>query len=168
MTGFLDHLLNLRGTIIYLVVGLLVFAEDALFVGFVIPGETAAILGGNVTVGGSGYSEFAEYITTGKMRAIGVTSDVRIKGLDVPTLKEKGIDLEFANWRGVVAPPGLSEEDKQVWIDAFTKMHESAAWKAQLEEKGWVDAFATGDEFGTFLKEQDTKVADLLQTLGLA
>ena len=35
---------------------------------------TAAILGGNVTVGGSGYSEFAEYIKTGKMRAIAVTS----------------------------------------------------------------------------------------------
>ncbi|GAA5198600.1 hypothetical protein GCM10023322_72320 [Rugosimonospora acidiphila] len=46
MTSFLDRLLDLHGTVIYLIVGALVFVEDALFVGFVIPGETAAILGG--------------------------------------------------------------------------------------------------------------------------
>ncbi len=42
----LDQLLNQNGTIVYLVVGLVVFAEDALFIGFLLPGETAAILGG--------------------------------------------------------------------------------------------------------------------------
>jgi membrane-associated protein len=46
MTKILDQVLGLHGTIVYLIVGLLVFAEDALFVGFVLPGETAAILGG--------------------------------------------------------------------------------------------------------------------------
>src|SRR5215471_19265223 len=46
MTALLDRLLNLPAEIVYLVVGLLVFAEDALFVGFLLPGETAAILGG--------------------------------------------------------------------------------------------------------------------------
>jgi membrane-associated protein len=46
MTRLLDHLLNLHGVVVYLLVGVLVFAEDALFFGFVVPGETAAILGG--------------------------------------------------------------------------------------------------------------------------
>ena len=46
MTGFLDQLLGLHGPVVYLAVGLLVFAEDALFVGFVLPGEAAAVLGG--------------------------------------------------------------------------------------------------------------------------
>ncbi len=46
MSKLLDHLLGLHGVVVYLIVGLLVFAEDALFVGFVLPGETAAILGG--------------------------------------------------------------------------------------------------------------------------
>ena len=49
---------------------------------------TAAILGGNVSMGGSGWSEFAEYIAAGKMRALGVTSPKRLPGIDVPTLKE--------------------------------------------------------------------------------
>jgi membrane-associated protein len=46
MSGLLDRLLNIQGPLVYLLVGLLVFVEDALFVGFVIPGETAAVLGG--------------------------------------------------------------------------------------------------------------------------
>ena len=117
----------------------------------------------------SGFGEFLDQVEAGDVRVLAVTSAERVDALkDVPTLKESGIDLEFTNWRGVVAPPGISEEDKAVWIDAFTRMHDSEAWKAELEKRGWVDAFATGEEFGTFLKEQDTKVADLLQTLGLA
>lgn len=46
MSKILDQVLGLHGPVVYLIVGLLVFAEDALFVGFVLPGETAAILGG--------------------------------------------------------------------------------------------------------------------------
>ncbi|HEY3561226.1 MAG TPA: DedA family protein [Kribbella sp.] len=46
MSGLTDWLLGLHGIAVYATVGLLVFAEDALFVGFVLPGETAAVLGG--------------------------------------------------------------------------------------------------------------------------
>ncbi len=46
MTGLVDRLTHLPAGWVYLAVALLVFAEDALFVGFVLPGETAAILGG--------------------------------------------------------------------------------------------------------------------------
>ena len=46
MTGLLDHLFTLNPVLVYVVVTALVFAEDALFVGFVLPGETAAVLGG--------------------------------------------------------------------------------------------------------------------------
>jgi len=46
VTTWVHRLLGLDGTLIYLLVGLLVFAEDAIFIGFLVPGETAAILGG--------------------------------------------------------------------------------------------------------------------------
>ena len=128
-----------------------------------------ALLGSKIAFGASGFGEFLDQVEAGDVRVLAVTSAERVDALkDVPTLKESGIDLEFTNWRGVVAPPGISEEDKAVWIDAFTAMHASEAWKAELEKRGWVDAFSTGDEFGTFLKEQDTEVAEILKTLGLA
>jgi len=53
VSGFLDGILNLPPLLIYLVVFLVVFAEDAIFVGFVIPGETAAVLAGVATFFGS-------------------------------------------------------------------------------------------------------------------
>ena len=73
----------------------------------------AAILGGNVSVGGSGYSEFQQYIEAGKMRPIGVTSDVRLKGINIPTLKEQGINVVIGNWRGVYAAPGITRRAAQ-------------------------------------------------------
>lgn len=53
MGGFVDSLLNVDPVLALAAVGLLVFAEDAVFIGFVIPGETAAVLGGVVASRGS-------------------------------------------------------------------------------------------------------------------
>ena len=65
---------------------------------------TAAILGGNVTIGGSGYSEFAEYIAAGKMRAVGVTSSARLKGVNVPTLRSRASTWTSATGVACTAP----------------------------------------------------------------
>ncbi len=128
-----------------------------------------ALLGNKIAFGASGFGEFLSQVEAGDVRILAVTSEKPVDVLkDVPTLKDKGIDLVFTNWRGIVAPPGISDADKKVWIDALTKMHDSKAWKAEEEKRGWTDAFATGDEFSTFLKDQDTSVAEILKQLGLA
>ncbi|MEV0152800.1 tripartite tricarboxylate transporter substrate binding protein [Micromonospora sp. NPDC050686] len=128
-----------------------------------------ALLGGKIAFGASGFGEFLDQVEAGQIRVLAVTSEAPIDALkDVPTLKSAGIDLVFTNWRGIVAPPEISDADKKVWIDALTKMHESEQWKAELTKRGWTDAFITGDEFATFLTEQDKSVADLLKQLGLA
>jgi putative tricarboxylic transport membrane protein len=128
-----------------------------------------ALLGNKIAFGASGFGEFLDQVEAGDVRVLAVTSEKPIPALkDVKTLKDQGIDLVFTNWRGIVAPPGISEADKKTWIDALTKMHDSKAWKDEEEKRGWTDAFATGDEFGQFLKEQDTQVADILKQLGLA
>ncbi|WP_091649799.1 Bug family tripartite tricarboxylate transporter substrate binding protein [Micromonospora pallida] len=128
-----------------------------------------AVLGGKVAFGASGFGEFLDQVEAGQIRVLAVTSEQPIEALkDVPTLTSAGIGLVFTNWRGIVAPPGISDADKKVWIDALTKMHDSDEWKAELAKRGWTDAFVTGDEFATFLTEQDRAVAELLKQLGLA
>jgi putative tricarboxylic transport membrane protein len=128
-----------------------------------------AILGGKVAFGASGVGEFLDQVAAGQVRVLAVTSEKRIDAVkDVPTLKESGVNLIFTNWRGVVAPPEISAADKQVWIDVFSKMHATEAWKAELTKHGWTDAFVTGDHFGAFLLEQDRAVAAILTDLGLA
>ena len=128
-----------------------------------------ALLGNKIAFGASGFGEFLDQVEAGDVRVLAVTSEQPIDALkDVKTLKDQGIDLVFTNWRGIVAPPGISDGDRKVWIDALTKMHDSQAWKDEEAKRGWTDAFETGDDFGSFLKEQDTQVADILKQLGLA
>lgn len=114
---------------------------------------TAAILGGNVTVGGSGYSEFSEYITTGKMKPIGVTSAARLKGIDVPTLKEQGIDVDIGNWRGVYGAPGITPAQRKALTDMVLKATQSKAWKEALEKNNWTPAVLSGDAFEKFVDD---------------
>ncbi len=115
---------------------------------------TAAILGGNVTVGGSGYSEFAQYIESGKMRPIAVTAPTRLKGLNVPTLRELGINVEIGNWRGVYAPPGISMEQHKALTDMMTLVFRNKSWIEALEKNGWTPALLTGKAFADFVDQE--------------
>jgi putative tricarboxylic transport membrane protein len=114
----------------------------------------AAILGGKVTAGISGLSEYDGQIKSGKLRAIGVTS-------------EQGIDLVLANWRSVVAPPGITPEQRKTLSTAVENMVKSDAWKDILKQKGWDDAYLTGDAFADFLKKENARVTDVLKSVGL-
>ena len=114
---------------------------------------TAAILGGNVTVGGSGYSEFAEYIKAGKMRAIAVTSGTRLAGVNVPTLKEQGIDVEIGNWRGVYGAPGINADQRKALIAMVLAALKSPAWLEAVEKNNWTPAVLTGDAFAKFVDD---------------
>nr|WP_315240240.1 tripartite tricarboxylate transporter substrate-binding protein [uncultured Albidiferax sp.] len=114
---------------------------------------TAAILGGNVTVGGSGLSEFSEYIKTGKMRALAMTSGARLKGVDIPTLKEQGINVEIGNWRGVYGAGGITPEQRKALIDMIVKATKSKAWAEAIEKNNWTPAVITGAEFEKFVDD---------------
>lgn len=127
----------------------------------------AAILGSKVTAGISGYGEYEGQIKAGRLRLIGVTSARRLPNIDGPTFKEQGIDLVIANWRSVMAPPGLTPEQKQELVDLIGKMAKSEAWKEILKQKGWDDAFLGGDAFADFLKQEQTRVAGVLKSVGL-
>ncbi len=115
---------------------------------------TAAILGGNVTVGGSGYSEFAEYITTGKMKAIAVTSGTRLKGVAVPTLKEQGIDVEIGNWRGVYGAPGITDAQRKALTDMVLAAVKTKSWAESLDKNGWTPAVMSGPAFEKFVDDE--------------
>jgi len=129
---------------------------------------TSALLGSKIDVGTSGLSEFEGQIKDGSLRVLATSGAEPLPTVDAPTLKESGVDLVFTNWRGVFAPPGISDQTRQELIDLLTEMHASGAWQEQLKTNGWIDAFATDDEFATFLDQQETRVESTLKELGLA
>ena len=128
---------------------------------------TAAILGGNVTVGGSGYTEFGEYINTKKMRPLAVTSATRIKGVDAPTLKELGLNVVIGNWRGVYGAPGITPEQTKALIDMVVQATKSKAWAQAVETNGWTPALMTGAEFGKFVDDEFASLRAVMAKSGM-
>jgi putative tricarboxylic transport membrane protein len=128
---------------------------------------TTALLGAKIDVGTSGLGEFEGQIADGSLRVLAVSGEERLDTVDAPTLVESGIDLVFTNWRGVLAPPGIPDAVRDQHIALLEEMHASDAWQEALDTNGWVDAFVTGDDFATFLQEQDERVASTLDELGL-
>ncbi|MCS7480909.1 Bug family tripartite tricarboxylate transporter substrate binding protein [Umezawaea endophytica] len=128
----------------------------------------ASVLGGKVAFGVSGIGEYRDQIQAGTLRVLAVTSADRIPGVEAPTLTEAGVDVKFSNWRGIVAPPDIPDVDRERLVDLFTTLHSTKQWKEALERNGWTDAFAPGDQFGSFLEDENTRVATVLKDLGLA
>jgi len=127
----------------------------------------SSILGGHVTVGVNGAAELMPQIAAGKLRPLAISSEARVAGFDIPTLKEQGIDVALTNWRGVMAPAGIKDHDKKLLSEMVAAMVTSSAWKATLEKQGWIDLYQPSGEFTAFLKEDQAKVAATLKDIGL-
>ncbi|MDV5144646.1 tripartite tricarboxylate transporter substrate binding protein [Streptomyces sp. SBC-4] len=142
--------------------------KDVNYVPFDGGGELlASILGNKVGFGVSGVGEYLDQIKAGELRLLAVTGPKRVPGLDAPTLREAGLDTEFTNWRGIVAPPGLSDAEREKLVGLVTELHDSPQWRESLKTHGWNDAFLPGEEFGDFLTAQDERVGSVLKELGL-
>lgn len=134
----------------------------------------AAILGGQVTAGISGLSEWESQIESGDLRPLAVSGRAEAEpgakpafGSDIKTLKEQGIDVELANWRGIVAPPGISDESKSCMVATMDKLSASDGWKAALAKNGWTGFYLSGDDYATYLKAEQEKTKGVLTDLGL-
>ena len=127
----------------------------------------AAILGGHVTVGVSGYGEFSAQIKGGKFRALAISSDKRAAGIDVPTLREQGVAVDLFNWRGVFGAPGITDAQKNALLAAIETTAKSPAWKETVTRMDWTDIYLSGDAFGKYLDEENKRIGDILAKLNL-
>jgi putative tricarboxylic transport membrane protein len=127
----------------------------------------AAVAGGKLAAAISGASEFKQYVDTGRLRLIAITSERQLEGVNAPTLKESGVNVVIGNWRGLVGPPGMSGGGRTTMIAMLDKMHPSKAWQETLKKQGWDDAYLSGDAFTGFLKEENARIGTVLKEVGL-
>ena len=128
---------------------------------------TAALLGNQVAAGISGYGEFSEQIKAGKLRLIAISADKRQEGIDAPTLKEQGIDVELFNWRGVFAPPGVNATQRQAMLTLIEKMAATPQWAEACKTRDWTMITLAGDQYKTFLDAESARIEGILKELGL-
>ena len=123
---------------------------------------------GTPNVGISGYNDFRDMLTEGRLRPLLVVAPQRLEGLDAPTATEAGYpEVDLVNWRGYVAPPGLDSGEQQELIDIVTEMVATEQWRSAIDRNRWEESFLTGDEFGSFLRTEQQRVATILADLGL-
>ncbi|MFB9072215.1 Bug family tripartite tricarboxylate transporter substrate binding protein [Citricoccus parietis] len=126
-----------------------------------------SMLSGTTVAGMSGYNEVADQIEAGNLRALAISSKERLPGVDVPTFLEQGVDAEMANWRGLAAAPGVSEEDRGELLEIVEEYRQTDHWQDALERNSWTDSYMTGDEFEAFLDEEIDRTRDIVEGLGL-
>lgn len=129
----------------------------------------AALLGNNADVIATDASTIATYVKSGDVRVLAVSSAERLEGelSEVPTFKESGIDAEFTIWRGIFGPKEMSDDAKEYWNEKIGAMVETDEWKTELEKNGWASEYRNGEEFTTYLEEQDKVIVELLTALGM-
>ena len=66
------------------------------------------------------------------MIPLATSGRTRIPGVNVPTMTELGLNVVLANWRGVFAPPGINESQRNALIDLMTRTVATSAWKNGL------------------------------------
>ena len=129
-----------------------------------------AILSGSVDAGVSGVSEFADQVEAGKMRALAVSGSgpLDVGGKQTRSIKDQGFDVELTNWRGIVAPPGISDSQRDAVTKWVEKVRASSAWQQNLDRFDWTDMKKSGPEFQTFLDSEKQRVQQLVSDLGIA
>lgn len=130
-------------------------------------GELAtSLLSGTIKASVSGYVDFADQIEAGKLKALAISAPEPVDSIDLPTLKELGYDIDLTNWRGILAAPGISEEEKKELQTILEEVVATPEWKDAIERNQWTDRFITGEEFETFIAEEAAAVNEIWEELG--
>lgn len=127
------------------------------------------LLSGEIDVLATGLGEALELSRNGQVRILGITASERIGDApEIPTFKEQGADAYFVNWRGFFGPPRLSQKKVRDYQQVLKKMYSTDEWEVVRKRNGWVNIYKPGNEFISFLKEQETEIRKLRSILGLS
>lgn len=131
---------------------------------------TEALTAGVADVLISGISELEDLVRNGDGRALAVTAETSqdVADASVSTLMDAGYEVVVTNWRGIVAPPGISEQERRAIVDLIDEMHALPQWRELVEERGWVDAYRSGDEATDFFTEQVGSAESVLSQVGVS
>ena len=130
-------------------------------------GELAtSLMSGTIKASVSGYVDFADQIEAGRLKALAVSAPEPVDSIDLPTLKELGYNISLTNWRGIVAAPGISEEQRAELQSVVAEVVRTPEWQDAIKRNQWTDRFLAGEEFEQFLAQETTAVNDIWNELG--
>ncbi|QWC83750.1 tripartite tricarboxylate transporter substrate binding protein [Nocardioidaceae bacterium] len=131
-------------------------------------GEVAqSLVTGTAAAATSGFPDVDDQIASGRLRALGLVAEDRLDGVDIPTLREQGHDVTLSNWRAVYAPPGVTDAQVREIRAVYADIVETPEWKDAVRRNQWSTVWLEGAELRRFARDEQQRVADLYEELGL-
>ncbi|PRR72510.1 hypothetical protein MHLNE_23230 [Moorella humiferrea] len=128
----------------------------------------SSLLGGQIEASSQLPAEIMSQVKAGQVRILAVTSEQRLQALpDVPTFKEKGIDLTLSLWRGIAVPAGTPEGVISKLEAAMKKVTENEEFKKFAAEMGANIEFRNAKDFDQFIAKQDQELAALMAQINM-
>ncbi len=127
----------------------------------------AGLLTGETQLLSTGLSEALEMHRAGEIRILAISADERQDDSPtLPTLKEQGFNVSFANWRGFFAAPGHSEAQYELMRSTLRQVLGTPEFEAVRARNGWARLHIEGDAFYQFLEQQELEIGSLMRELG--
>ena len=127
-----------------------------------------ALLGGHIDAVTTTPSEVQSYMASGQLKVLAVTSEQRLKGYEqIPSLKERKVDLTVYTWRGVGAPKGIPPVVMSKLVDASLKTVEEPAFKAAMEQLKLGHSVANNETFRMEIARDSAQYKQLIDKFGL-
>lgn len=127
-----------------------------------------ALLGGHIDAVAVSPAEVAVYVAAGKLKMLAVMADQRVPGFDnVPTLKERNIDLSIGTWRGIAAPLGTPPQIIAQLQSAAAKIAQEPAFRQTLEKQNLGYRYADSAGFEATMRRDDATFKALIDKLAL-
>ena len=129
--------------------------------------SAAALMNGTAAAAASGYPDSIDQIESGRLRALALVAKERPAGIDLPTTVEQGYDVTLANWRLLVAPGGITDEDRAGLLEIIEETIATPQWREAITRYHWNENVVTGQELTDFLEREKQRIGELYKELGL-
>lgn len=127
---------------------------------------TQALITGTAEAATSGYMDVADQIEAGRLKALGMAAPQRLEGVEIPTLVEQGFDVDLANWRAIVAPPGITDEEFAELRSLLEETVATPEWQDAVQRNKWTEVYLAGEEFDEFLESEQQRITELVKEIG--
>lgn len=127
----------------------------------------AALLGGTIDFAIANPGESLSLIEGKKLRAVASFSPSRLPGFDAPTAKEQGINVQWEQFRGVIAPGGLTAAQRTFWEKALMQITKNPEWDKYMKDNTLRALVQTGTDTDKYLDAQNTSLKTVLTSLGV-
>ncbi|MGN9842279.1 Bug family tripartite tricarboxylate transporter substrate binding protein [Nonomuraea sp. H19] len=126
-----------------------------------------ALLSGKAAAAAGLLADWRASISTGRVRPLAVSSAARVPNLDVPTLLESGVRVDFADWSAAFGPRDMPHDSREAAIRMCEEVTGSPRWRAACRAAGWISIPLGGDDFALWLGSEVARTRALLRDLGL-